>query len=192
MQELPLDHDLSHLRRALQFVNNTRVAIDGGAHQGIWSREMAKHFDEVYAFEPVDANFEVLKDVGVNAIQMGLCGETVQHHFAPGKDNTGQWHVECDQDLENDYPDVAAQCRPLDYFNIKDVDFLKLDVEGYELFALEGARETIINSKPVVLIEDNGLCERYGVKFGAAGKYLESLGYSMVKKMNKDYLYEWG
>jgi len=41
----------------------------------------------------------------------------------------------------------------LDEFNLPRVDVIKLDVEGMELEALEGAHRTIEKSRPILLIE---------------------------------------
>lgn len=185
LKELPPDHDLGHLRTALTFVKDFRVAIDGGAHQGIWTRELLKHFDTVYAFEPVPSNFEKLPEESINRNNALGDGSFVVA-MANGPENTGQYHINprssvCGMTLLN----------ALDSEMIDDVDFLKLDVEGYELMALKGASETIMRCKPVILIEENGLCERYGVKPFESEEYLISLGYKRVAKRNKDYIYEY-
>ena len=41
----------------------------------------------------------------------------------------------------------------LDEYNLPRVDFIKLDVEGMELDALEGASKTIERSRPILLVE---------------------------------------
>ena len=184
MQDLPANHDIERLRRGLQYVRNFRVAIDGGAHKGIWSREMALHFETVYAFEPVPDNYkELSKHIPLSynvalGQNKGVCG------FSPGTENTGQWHVDNDHPVYKDIP-----IHTLDSYGINNVDFLKLDVEGFELFALRGATETILNSKPVIMIEENYLSERYGVEQGVAGQYLESLGYQHLFRTGKDHCY---
>ena len=43
--------------------------------------------------------------------------------------------------------------KQLDSFNINNVSIIKIDVEGYELLTLEGSLNTIMNNKPVILIE---------------------------------------
>ncbi len=41
----------------------------------------------------------------------------------------------------------------IDEINLPRVDFIKLDIEGMEMEALEGARQTIDRSVPILLIE---------------------------------------
>jgi FkbM family methyltransferase len=40
------------------YIDNWKLAIDGGAHVGNWSRMMAEQFDRVLAFEPAPDNAE--------------------------------------------------------------------------------------------------------------------------------------
>lgn len=48
---------------------------------------------------------------------------------------------------------VAIQKVTIDALNLPRVDFIKLDIEGMELEALEGARKTIERSHPIFLVE---------------------------------------
>lgn len=47
----------------------------------------------------------------------------------------------------------SVACVPLDAWNMDDVDFIKIDVEGMELDVLEGGRETIQRCRPVLSVE---------------------------------------
>jgi hypothetical protein len=49
------------------------------------------------------------------------------------------------------YKDVKVVT--IDSFNIKNVDFMKIDVEEYELYTLLGSVNTIQEFKPTILIE---------------------------------------
>lgn len=183
MLDLAHDHDREHLLLALRYVTNWRRAVDCGAHVGTWAGVLAQRFERVVAFEPCRENFEALeKAMPANVVCMNAAvgSEHCGVAMAPGDENTGQWHIAG----AGNTPAV-----PLDSLGIDDAGFIKFDVEGYELFALRGAEKTILASRPVVLIEENGLCARYGVAPGAAGEFLEGLGATMVARANKDYVY---
>lgn len=180
LKELPEGHDLGHLRWALRHVDHFGVAVDGGAHQGIWTRELLKRFDQVVAFEPVESNRRLIPQ-GAHIYPYALGERSGTVDMKPGTENTGQYHIA---------PGSVHTMVALDEFKIV-CDFLKLDVEGYELQALQGAEKMLKRCKPVVMIEDNGLCERYGVAHLAADEYLKTLGYYRIGRMNKDYLYKW-
>jgi FkbM family methyltransferase len=51
------------------------------------------------------------------------------------------------------YQRVQVPQHTLDSYNFKDVDIIKIDVEGYELQVLEGAVNTIAQNRPIVQIE---------------------------------------
>jgi hypothetical protein len=57
---------------------------------------------------------------------------------------------------------VTAPLHPLDKvfstLSLDHIDFIKLDIEGYELFALEGAHQILTLFKPVVYLEMNHWC----------------------------------
>jgi hypothetical protein len=47
----------------------------------------------------------------------------------------------------------TVDIQSLDSFQLKNVDFIKVDVEGFEADVLEGAEETIKRCKPLILVE---------------------------------------
>lgn len=51
------------------------------------------------------------------------------------------------------YARVSIDQKTLDSYDFKDVDIIKIDVEGYELQVLEGAIDTIKKNRPIVQIE---------------------------------------
>ncbi len=184
LPDLPDDHDINHLRGALRILQENNVefdiAVDGGAHRGIWTRILSERFSYVFAFEPITDNFLKIPDFdNVNKINCALGDEEGTFCMAPGKHNTGQWHIGLGLNS-------TAVVR-LDSYKISP-DFIKLDIEGYELFALKGAEKTI-EHKPAIMLEMNGLSERYGYTDDDLRAYLSNLGYKEAGKWNKDYLF---
>lgn len=182
--DLSDDHDAAHLDAALCYVKDWSLAIDGGAHRGIFTRKLAARFKTVAAFEPVRENFISLpeQDCVVNYLAaLGARVGTVLMN--PGHENTGQWHI------AQEWGDTILL--PLDALNIGSLGFFKLDVEGYELAALKGADETLRAFKPVVMIEENGLCRRYGVEPGESQRFLSDMGYTLVQSIGRDLIFEY-
>ena len=172
--------EVAHLDAAMAYVKSRRCAVDGGAHAGLWSERLVGLFERVVAFEPWKGHHDEFRKRVPGAELMGCAlGDALGVvGVRGGADNDGQFHV--------DPHGATVPVFPLDDLSLEDVDFLKLDVEGYELHALRGAGQTISACRPVVLLEENGLCARYGVAPGAAGKWLQERGYRMAEVVNKD------
>lgn len=176
--DLPDDYTLDRLRAALAYVKRFRVAVDGGAHRGIWTRELSKRFKAVIAFEP---NEQMALKIGVGFVHYVALGESPgECGMADGDKNTGQRHL---------VAGAGTLIRALDAFQIRDLDFLKLDLEGYELPALKGAARTIDECRPAIMVEQNGLCERYGYTMLALVDWLKRRGYRRVDSWGVDVLY---
>ena len=178
--------DAGSLKMAVKHVNKTRVAIDGGAHYGSWTRTFAGIFDQVIAFEPRSILFECLESNteyfdNVERIQKALGHEERNVGIVNSKEvNSGTWHVQARKTKNK--PHFAKGNTPLitiDSLNLDVLDFLKLDVEGFELYALQGAEETLLRCKPIIHLEDKGHSISYGIKRGAPRKYLEEFPSSL-------------
>ena len=175
--------DKLSLDTMLKYCKNKRVALDCGAHVGSWSFILENEFEEVHSFEPSEDNFACLKKNTSKAkLHKQAIGEAEKKVSIIEKSpkNTGQNYIK-----EGDEIDMIS----IDSLNLDNVDFIKFDVEGYEPFAVEGAKETLKRCDPVVLIEQNGLEGRYGREDKEAGKILEEYGYILKERVNKDYIY---
>ena len=181
LADLPDHHDLPHLRAALEHVKQFRCAVEGGAHRGIWTRVLGEWFRKVVAFEPVpELAFQV---TGASQMFVAALGNvTRQVGFQAGHQNTGQGHVSLDREM-------MVQMYRLDDFGLEEVDFLKLDVEGYELPALIGAQDLIARCRPAILVEQNRLSERYGYTDAELGVWMSDHEYRHEAQWNKDHLY---
>lgn len=72
----------------------------------------------------------------------------------------------------------------LDELNLPKVDFVKIDVEGFELEVLKGMKKVIADSSPTLYIE---IFEK---NISAANRLLENYGYSLVMSSGNNYLFE--
>ena len=86
--------------------------------------------------------------------------------------------------------DVGAHV--LDSFDFENVDYLKVDVEGFELQFLKGAAETIKRTKPVINIEIKNNCESFGISRQDIADYIcKDLGMTCVGKTVQDYIFKY-
>ena len=161
------------IREATSFCGNRCVAIDGGAHIGLTASVLAETFFLVYAFEPVQENYDCLKaNVPENVMTcrtaLGDEATSCALKVAPGA-NSGCWHVAGRGDIP---------MKTINSLNLFDVSFIKLDVEGFEGFALQGAIETLKEFKPVVLFEANGTgSTHFGARWIDPKTVLTEFGY---------------
>ena len=88
-----------------------------------------------------------------------------------------------------------APLEMLDEFHLDNVSFIKIDTENFELQVLEGARETILRNKPVLIVEVLGNRpkaseENVDLNFAKMTilRYIESLGYEVRHICIDDYL----
>ena len=140
--------------------------IDIGANIGIFARPSAELFERVICFEPVFKNFEVLQknlenynNVELHNLGLGdkdqivtfelqtlKCGHTKQvEEFVPNPE----------------FEKHTGELTTLDRFDFQSVDWIKIDVEGFENAVLEGSRDTIQRNRPWLLLEDNGQQEQH-------------------------------
>lgn len=181
-------YQLHKLKLALGYVKQRRLAVDAGAHVGLFSRILAMEFERVEAFEPVPAHRECFmcnitaNNVTLHAFALGAIKGQVSLTIAQG--NSGSTHIATMGGGE-----VTADMATLDSFGFTDLDFLKIDCEGYEENVLKGAIATLKRCRPVVLVEqkpNNG--RRYGPTDYGALKVLERLGGKTVASKAGDYV----
>lgn len=181
-------------RAAMAYVTNHKRAIDVGAHVGLWSFQMMHDFQTIQAFEPMPEhrecwyrNIPPRPGSWVNPYALGAVPDTV--HIRTRTANSSG-----DTGVEPDGEGVEVEQRTLDSFGFEDVGLIKIDCEGYELFVCQGARDTLLRCKPVVIVEqkpETGGPERYGIGETDAVTYLESLGAVKREGIQGDYILSW-
>lgn len=181
-----------HLHAAFNYVRAWDVAIDAGSHVGFWTYELAQRFGQVYAFEPSPANhacliknLEPFDNVEIHDLAVGdKHGWCDIHNDKQRPGNSGSNYIRPREgDGEGTIPIVA-----LDELDLPGCDLLKVDVEGYELRALQGAIHLIRECKPVIILEctDEKFRDRYGIPVGEAQRWLLKRGYREVWHQRPD------
>ena len=173
-------------QRSFEETRKRNCAIDIGAHVGLWAREMSYNFDRVVAFEPDSTNrecfFKNVKEPNVTLHPYAIGNKLGQCSLERHEDyNSGSGHV-----IEG----YNIQIRTLDSFMIPNIDYIKIDVEEYEMKVLEGAKRTLNEFHPVVVIEigDHVL----DAKDSEPYKFLTNMGAKFITKYSRDCIFSWG
>ena len=179
-----------------KFLTKESVAIDVGAHIGFHSKRMADYAKKVYAFEPQKSLYHqlcaniTLNDYSnkVECVNIAL-GETQKTtSFAldtikilPQDQHLGEYNLggkSLDDSL--DYGNV--QVRTLDSFNLNP-DFIKVDIEGYELQFLQGAIQTLLKHQPLLVIEI------FPETFDLISSFFKGINYELIEtNYHTDYI----
>ena len=148
-----------------KFVRPGMIVADIGAHIGFFTLLFSKLVGptgRVFAFEPEPRNLELLRQ----NVSHNQCGNVSIRPFALGR-TSGEQKLYLDRRnfgnmslaSENITPsdregEVAVSVKSLDAeLAGAPLDFLKLDVQGAEGLVLAGARETLRERRPVILME---------------------------------------
>ncbi|MCU7839003.1 MAG: FkbM family methyltransferase [Candidatus Thiodiazotropha sp. (ex Lucinoma borealis)] len=134
----------------LHLPNENQTFIDVGAYDGYTSLEFIRRYPDyksIHIFEPEASNLEKAKYKlehfkNINYYLLGLSNNTGTLRFSVSGASSsitsvGECHISVDK---------------LDNIISESVHFIKMDIEGAESAALEGAKSTIINSHPVLAI----------------------------------------
>jgi len=170
---------------ALKRCTSFRLAVDVGAHVGLWSRNLAFAFDTVFAFEPVAEHRECfmknVQGIGrVSLLEFALGAKPGMVSIETEVGSSGNSAVGGPGEIE---------MRTLDGYGFDDLDFLKIDTEGYEANVLFGGEFTIQKCKPVIVVEQKReMASRFGLPTLGAVHLLESWGYKVADEISGDYI----
>jgi FkbM family methyltransferase len=167
---------------ALQFSTGRRTVIQAGGHIGVWPIKLSEHFARVLSFEPVQSNWECLErnavrpNVALYNEALGAENGTIKINYRTKSSGGHSVATRLDK------PHVTVPLRALDSLGLPDVDAMFLDIEGYEIQTLKGARNILKKQKPLLVIENNGCSKQFGYPMDALAKFLKPYGYRFVDR----------
>ena len=136
------------------------IFIDAGSYNGIYAIPLSGLFKTVIAFEPSRLQRELLqKNILINKItnvevhDCALGGSEARLKLKVMGNSGGSNTLGNPSNGSLPMEIYEVDVRILDNFNLTNVDFIKIDVEGWELQVLNGAVKTLLTSKPQILIE---------------------------------------
>lgn len=164
----------------LEHCNGFNTVVQAGGGCGMYPRLLAQMFAKVYTFEPDAYNFHCLvnncKEKNIFKFNAALSDKhrTVTL-AAPEVTNRGTGTINTGSHEFVNSGSIPALT--IDDFEYEKLDFIYLDIEGYEKYALKGATNSIGKHKPLVACESvhNGGME-----------ILETWGYIAIEKVGYD------
>lgn len=164
------------------------TVLDVGANIGYFSVQLSKMVGpggSVLAIEPQKDNFQLLQsNIAINHLT-----NVSAHNVAVGNaEGTASLYLsDWNGGMHRLYPSVcctvdteAVQLTTIDSIVAnRPVDLIKIDIEGYELFALEGAKNCLLGNPRLQIITE--YCAPTAIEAGASPlamlQYLEELGF---------------
>lgn len=176
-----------HIQKLFEtYVKKGDTAVDIGGHIGthtIALSELVGPSGSVHTFEPQTKLFtELLVNTSING-----CKNVILHRAALGS-NEGIAYIAHPCATNEGMAKISSSgekvdLKILDSFNLSNISLIKIDVEGYEIEALKGAKETIKRNKPVIIVEVFG-----GPEQEEKLNFIRSLGYEISHLGGEDYL----
>lgn len=184
-------------------IKKGEVVVDIGANIGYHTLFMAKLVGDkgkVYAFEPHPDNFALLKkNVEVNGYknvvleQKAVLDKIGRIKFYQDRDGRTTQHSILKSDYVKEDQSMEVDSVSLDnYFNGKSVDFIKMDIEGAEHYAVLGMSGLLRKNKSIKMILEFTPVhlKRLGIALEEHIRLLRELGFSLFNVNEKEKVLE--
>ncbi len=188
--------DLPNLDQIVAMARGRTAAVQAGGNNGIYPKRLAESFQTVYCFEPSADCFAAMQinapESNIIRIQAALgcerrlVGLSQQRRDGKSDNHEGITHVA---------GSGTVPTLQVDDLGLPVCDLVALDVEGWELYALQGAAQTLARCRPVVSVEINKSLGFVGLEREDVRAYLRSHDYRFVVKLASDEVFvpaEWG
>lgn len=178
--------DMPEQKIAEELISLGDVVYDIGANLGFYSllfSNLAGAEGKVYAFEPFPSSAaRVRRNVDLNSLQKPI---QILEIAVSDSDGTCRLDTSADGDVQHSITresdqGITVQQATIDSCvncgKIQPPNFIKMDIEGAELLAFDGAKETLAKHKPAILCEVHWLGPKFLQYFE---QELKPLGYSL-------------
>lgn len=188
---------------AQTLIDNWHRCLDVGTNNACNAIHYAKRFSHVECFEPTP----LAQQLWINTIRDNQVANCNLYKVALGESskttsiiihehNGGHNHLnnaDCPRWTGHRWVErnprprkrttVPVQVETIDGYNFQDVGFIKIDVEGFEKFVLEGAQQTIQRCRPTIQLEIvAGQCRKFGYWGEDMIAWIRSWGYDVVSR----------
>ena len=158
-----------------------KASIDIGANKGVYTYHLARLTREVHAFEPNPKIFRILNRAlppNVTAYKVALSDRSGDDALiVPARKGgySNQGASLARNKLAQPNRTTRVVTARLDDYDLRNIGFIKIDVEGHERAVLDGAAETLRRERPVLLIEVEEA--HTGESIETSLGHIESFGY---------------
>jgi len=189
-----------------KYVKKDFICVEVGSHLGSLSLKLSKSCKYLYCFEPLKESFELLK---LN-LKNNNCNNVYLYNLALSNENkksnidfistnnpggAGLFYNSkiVNSDIISVSDNYPVELITLDSLNIEKIDYLKIDVEGYEENVILGAYETIKRCNPFIIMEiykDMTSFNKLSIsEIQNRYKNIIELGYSVNNIWGNDYIF---
>lgn len=135
-----------------------RTAWDVGTNRGIHAAFMRQHCERLYGFEPNPVEFRRASGLldaapGITLLNLGLSDKDGELPFLIDELDSGGSTFAIEAAQANFVARVRTGDSVAAEHAVADLDFIKIDVEGYEKNVLQGLARTIASNRPVIVLE---------------------------------------
>lgn len=170
------EYNPDETEKIISLAKPNMLCLDIGANIGCISQALLHENFEVVSFEPQPEVYKLLQ---------WNCPKATTYNVALGKEkstaempkvyysekhNVGGFSLNTKTILGS----YTVPVETVDSYNLTNVGFIKIDVEGYEEQVILGAKETIIRDKPILYVEDDRLQNRKALR-----SLIQDLGYTI-------------
>lgn len=167
-------YDYTNMTAVSHLVKPGDICLDVGGNIGVYSMVMAQlsgDDDNIHAFEPVNhirarleanAKLNGFHDLHVNPFALGAKPDKIEmFQVKKGQFRGGTSTFMNNENVQamgqDKFDKLAVDIVPMDTYvaqnDLPDVNFIKIDVEGFEWPVLEGGKGTIAKFRPYILLE---------------------------------------
>ena len=178
---LSLEREAKYIKKKFKFINS----VDVGSNTGYFSHMLSGISKEVFSIEPIKYLSEIQKNIFKNR-------NVRVFNFALGeKKNSKNFYIPL-HDPESSFikkpRSIVKKIKVIKGDNlVKDmkVDFIKIDVEGFEEKVLFGLKKTIYRYRPLLLVE---IEKRHNKNYIKIFKFLNKFNYKIFFLNNENKL----
>jgi FkbM family methyltransferase len=185
-----------NLDYASTLIDTWTRCLDVGSNMACSAVLYADVFQTVECFEPTPLNIQLWNlTINANSItnchlhQVGVGEKDYTTEIICHERNNGHNHLtHYDKNpranpARSSRSRVQVDVKTIDSYGFQDVGFIKLDIEGYEKFALEGAQDTIARCRPTLQLEIRAnQCRKFNYSAEDMIDWIRSLGYTVMSK----------